>query len=426
MMRTQVTTTKKSTTAANETERQIEKHLKFSQPTRHSVINPNPSFLSPLIPDLTPVKLPHFDLVYEENPHNYTYYRNIQLAEQAIEAKANELGWAGAAISDIEQVGQGYVIRYQSVDVYYSAATGAHVVYGDIRAKYNALGAANGVLGLPTTDETSTPDGIGRFNHFQGGSIYWTPSTGPMMVRGAIRDLWAAQGWENSPFGYPIADEHRKVVANPNGGATEYWSVFQNGAIYSKNKKALPAVVAEIAPPDLTNLVRKTFDKALKEADSDLGIEGGVNVLNISDWAFGFWKSQGRTITYEINGFYSNGIPLVADPTFRLELKFLFGLTWENTFTEPINKTLVIYLKHWRISASGVGHGTLSDRLVAEVPKKFPFAVQSIPAEALLIDVLVTAQGGLKFLLEPNVDFPPIGEFRRNIFQTELNNLLES
>jgi len=27
-------------------------------------------------------------------------------------------------------------------------------------------------------------------------------------------------------------------------------------------------------------------------------------------------------ITYEINGFYSNGLPLVADPTFRVELQF--------------------------------------------------------------------------------------------------------
>ena len=172
--------------------------------------------------------------------------------------------------------------------------------------------------------------------------------------------------------------------------------------------------------------MRKTFDRALKEADSDLGIEGGVNVLNISDWSFGFWESQKRMITYEIHGFYSNGIPAIPDPTFRLELQFLFGLTWENTFTEPMAKTLVIYLKHWKISTSGVGHGELFDALVDKVPKKFPFPVQTIPAEALLIDILVTPQGGLNFLLEPNVDFPPIGEFRRNLFQTQLNSFIES
>ena len=348
------------------------------------------------------------------------------MARQAIEAKAKQLQWVGVATSIIDQIGQGYIIRYEAADIYYSAATGAYEVHGDIRAKYNAFGAANGVLGLPMTDETGTPDGIGRFNHFQGGSIYWTIKTGPMMVRGAIRDMWAAQGWENSAFGYPIADEHRKVIFNPVGNPPEFWSKFQNGAIYSKNNIAAAAVVADIAPQDLTNLVRKTFDRALKDADSDLGIEGGVNVLNISDWSFGFWESQKRTITYEIHGFYSNGIPGIPDPTFRLELQFLFGLTWENTFTEPINKTLIIYLKHWKISTSGVGNGELFDNLVEKVPKKFPFPVQLIPAEALLIDILVTPQGGLNFLLEPNVDFPPIGEFRRNIFQTQLNSFIES
>jgi hypothetical protein len=75
-----------------------------------------------------------------------------------------------------------------------------------IRAKWESLGGANGFLGSPTTDELPTPDGVGRFNHFQGGSIYWTPDTGAWEVHGAIRDKWAALGWETN-LGYPITDE---------------------------------------------------------------------------------------------------------------------------------------------------------------------------------------------------------------------------
>ena len=45
-----------------------------------------------------------------------------------------------------------------------------------------------GFLHYPVTDETGTPDGVGRFNHFEGGSIYWTPGTGAKEVHGAIRD----------------------------------------------------------------------------------------------------------------------------------------------------------------------------------------------------------------------------------------------
>jgi uncharacterized protein with LGFP repeats len=38
------------------------------------------------------------------------------------------------------------------------------------------------------TDETITPDKIGRFNAFQHGSIYYLPKAGAHVVHGAIRD----------------------------------------------------------------------------------------------------------------------------------------------------------------------------------------------------------------------------------------------
>jgi hypothetical protein len=251
------------------------------------------------------------------------------LASIVIETKASQLGWVGAASSELQAAGPGYVIRYAAADIYYSPETGAHEVHGDIRAKYNAYGAANGVLGLPTTDESKTPDQGGRYNHFQAGSIYWTPNTGPMVVRGAVRNLWAGRGWEQNPaFGYPIAD----VLTR--GG--ESWGAFQNGGIYSANGVPEEALVVEIQPSDLTTVIRKMFDRRLKAADEDMGIQGGVATLNISNWGYGFWESTPRTITCGIDGFYSAGIPLVADPTFHLELTFQFELLWrKSATTEP-------------------------------------------------------------------------------------------
>lgn len=79
-------------------------------------------------------------------------------------------------------------------------------VYGEIGKKYASLGGPTGFLGAPRTDETGTPDGIGRFNHFEHGSIYWTPQTQAHEVHGAIHDKWAATGFERGP-GYPITDE---------------------------------------------------------------------------------------------------------------------------------------------------------------------------------------------------------------------------
>ena len=87
------------------------------------------------------------------------------------------------------------------------ATQATHEVHGAIRAKYDGLGAEGSFLGYPTTDETGCPDGVGRYNHFEAGSIYWSPSTDAHEVHGLIRDLWAGQGWERGPLGYPLTDE---------------------------------------------------------------------------------------------------------------------------------------------------------------------------------------------------------------------------
>jgi uncharacterized protein with LGFP repeats len=99
-------------------------------------------------------------------------------------------------------------------------------VYGEIAKKWDSLGGIWGFLGLPLTDETGTPDGVGRFNHFQGGSIYWTPNTQAHEVHGLIRDKWASLGWEKSFLGYPLTDETK----TPDGVGR--YNHFQGGSIY--------------------------------------------------------------------------------------------------------------------------------------------------------------------------------------------------
>jgi uncharacterized protein with LGFP repeats len=111
-------------------------------------------------------------------------------------------------------------------DEFSSPSTGTHSVVGAILANYRALGGPAGLLGYPTTDELPTRNGIGRYNHFQGGSIYWLPSTGAHEVRGAIRQEWAATGWENGPLGFPTSGE---LPTRQRGAA---YSTFQSGSIY--------------------------------------------------------------------------------------------------------------------------------------------------------------------------------------------------
>ena len=85
----------------------------------------------------------------------------------------------------------------------------AHQVGGAIRDKWAERGWEREYLGYPTTDELPTRQPGGRFNHFQGGSIYWSPSTGAHKVLGEIRNYWGKNGWEKSRFGFPVSEERR-------------------------------------------------------------------------------------------------------------------------------------------------------------------------------------------------------------------------
>lgn len=161
---------------------------------------------------------------------------------------------------ELVAAGRGRYSAFTGGRIYWSERTGAHAVYGEILAKYRALGGASGLLGFPTTDEiavaggrathfenghiywspttgakelhgnillaylriggpekyglpindeSATPDGRGRYNHFtSNGSIYWTPQTGAHPVYGSIRQRWAELGWETSCLGYPTSEEY--------------------------------------------------------------------------------------------------------------------------------------------------------------------------------------------------------------------------
>ena len=92
--------------------------------------------------------------------------------------------------------------------LYWSPATGAKAVLGSILARYLEFGGHQ-AFGLPTTDELPLPDNRGRYNEFTGGrSIYWTPQTGSKMVIGNILLKWRALGAQ-AFNGYPITDESK-------------------------------------------------------------------------------------------------------------------------------------------------------------------------------------------------------------------------
>ena len=136
-------------------------------------------------------------------------------------------GWIGDCITPEYSVAGGLAQDFRNGRIYFTSGTGAQPVAGRIAGAYMNTGAAAGPLGFPRTPELGTPDGRGRFNHFQNGSIYWTPQTGAHPVSGDILAEWSAQGWEGGPLGYPTADE----IATP--GKPGKVQGFEIGAMYS-------------------------------------------------------------------------------------------------------------------------------------------------------------------------------------------------
>lgn len=164
-----------------------------------------------------------------------------------IRARWAELGWERGALgypTSDELVTHDGVGRFQTFEggmIVWHPKTGAFEVRGDILTRYTQLGGSR--YGYPTTGETKTPDGRGRYNHFveqpNGAvkSIYWSQATGAHEIYGLIRGRWASSGWQSSHLGYPTGGEE-PWSAEPGGRRQS----FEGGQIlYSGTRNAAVA-----------------------------------------------------------------------------------------------------------------------------------------------------------------------------------------
>ena len=126
-------------------------------------------------------------------------------------AEATKSGIIGNCVNNEYDVAErGKAQDFQAGTAYWSPETGAHAVIGRIGARYSELGGPTSWLGFPTTGEEKTPDGRGRYVHFEDGSIYWTPETGAWPIPKDFFDAWGKNGFEGGDLKYPVA-EARKV-----------------------------------------------------------------------------------------------------------------------------------------------------------------------------------------------------------------------
>lgn len=95
-----------------------------------------------------------------------------------------------------------------SVGVVVTAPTGTFLVYGVIYQEYLRLNRWDGTMGFPTNDEsTLTTRKEGRWSSFQTGQIYWSAATGAHAFWGKVESMYrtAGVGYDGSWLGLPTA-----------------------------------------------------------------------------------------------------------------------------------------------------------------------------------------------------------------------------
>jgi hypothetical protein len=143
-------------------------------------------------------------------------------AREAITRKAQGAsGPSGSRVpvSDIQYAGKrGYYQDFSTGRIYYHPDTGAHWVYGAILVKYLEKRGPRGFLGYPTTDERDAHGYAGgRYNDFQGGSIYWKAGTGAHTIFGSARAKWRLTEAISGHLGFPTYDQVKDFVRFENG-----------------------------------------------------------------------------------------------------------------------------------------------------------------------------------------------------------------
>jgi hypothetical protein len=264
-----------------------------------------------------------------------------------IRGKWASLGWEtsilGFPVSDELTMpdGVGKRSNFESGSIIWTPQTPASLIRGAIRAKWDSLVPIGLIpfLGYPVTDELPAPDGIGRFNHFQNSSIYWKPSVSAHVLYGPVRDLWANQGWERGPLGYPITDEVPTSAESPNR-----FCDFENGVVeFTAATATSPARTTQLAPiitkspADVLAQVEQTLDSKLPHGVSR--VRPGIFVGPPFDYFRDSTGMQHNRIIQTKSFLWADASPL-PNPYFEVTLRIEIR---ENAFGTAV----VGVLKDW-------------------------------------------------------------------------------
>ena len=150
-------------------------------------------------------------------------------------AAGGALGPLGAAEGPPYPIGtDGLGQNFAGGKIFYTPATGANVVSGQVLAKYESVGGPEGDLGFPTTSEVdgglATASRMSSFAAEDKPVIFWTPDYGAVIVRGAMSAAWEKLGGAKGALGAPMADqtENGEVITQRFSGGVVSWDRSKN------------------------------------------------------------------------------------------------------------------------------------------------------------------------------------------------------
>ncbi|WP_369070420.1 hypothetical protein [Kineococcus terrestris] len=219
----------------------------------------------------------------------------------------------------------GYYTRFRGGTVYWSPAGGARAVRGAIAQGYASRDFERGT-GLPTSEEFGPLLRGGYGQHFTRGSLYWSPGSGVWRVQGAVRDRWAALGWERSVLGYPVSDE--QPVLRGGVGRVQH---FQGGSVYWR---------AETGAHPVRGAVRDTWDR-LGGPNGLVGMPVGAEFGPLAGGGYGQHFTQGSVYWSPATGGHS------VLETGGVRARWA-ELGWERGIGYPTSDTFVGLRDQWK------------------------------------------------------------------------------
>jgi uncharacterized protein with LGFP repeats len=117
---------------------------------------------------------------------------------------------------------------------------------GAIFMRWEKMGGPNSILGAPRSPEASGKGEV-RYANFERGAVYWSPASGAEPVTGEIFKAWGSLGFERGALGLPTSGEIQEPL----------WIVqnFQHGTLNFERESGTVTRVIDAIPTELPKSV---------------------------------------------------------------------------------------------------------------------------------------------------------------------------